>query len=69
MAARKRYVYMDVLRIAACLCVIYNHVNEYGFYMFAYRQVGSCLYCLVMMLICMIPVWLLRRIPGVSKLL
>lgn len=42
----KRYVYMDVLRIAACLCVIYNHVNEYGFFMFASREPGSAQYYL-----------------------
>lgn len=44
MNIRKRYVYMDVLRITACLCVIYNHVNEYGFFMFAGREIGSAQY-------------------------
>ena len=40
----KRHVYMDVLRIAACLCVIYNHTEEYGFFMFATREPGSMQY-------------------------
>lgn len=41
MNERQRYVYMDVLRAIACLCVIYNHVREFGFFMFATREVGS----------------------------
>ena len=40
----KRHLYMDVLRIAACLCVIYNHTEEYGFFMFATREPGSMQY-------------------------
>lgn len=41
MGERKRSVYLDILRAMACLCVIYNHVNEYGFFMFAAREIGS----------------------------
>ena len=44
----KRRVYLDVLRIAACLCVVYNHTNEYGFFMFATREPGSMQYFLEM---------------------
>ena len=44
MNGKQRYVYMDVLRAIACLCVIYNHVNEYGFFMFATQEIGSLQY-------------------------
>ena len=35
---------MDVLRIIACLCVIYNHSYEYGFSMYGERTIGSAQY-------------------------
>ena len=41
---KRRIVYLDALRILACLCVIYMHINERGQYMFAYREIGSALY-------------------------
>lgn len=44
MNGKRRYIYMDVLRIIACLCVIYDHVNEYGYFMFAAREIGSLQY-------------------------
>ena len=44
MNEKKRYVYMDVLRIIACLCVIYNHTYEYGFSMYGNREIGSAQY-------------------------
>lgn len=44
MDGKRRYVYMDVLRIIACLCVIYNHVYEYGYQMYVMREVGSAQY-------------------------
>lgn len=43
-SGKRRYVYMDVLRMIACLCVIYNHVYEYGYVMYAVREVGSAQY-------------------------
>lgn len=40
-AGRIHYVYMDILRIFACLCVIYNHTNERGFMRLATDDLGS----------------------------
>ena len=44
MTEKKRTVYLDVLRIIACLCVIYNHSYEYGFSMYGERALGSAQY-------------------------
>lgn len=33
---KTRKVYLDVLRIIAILCVIYNHTNEKGYYLYAF---------------------------------
>lgn len=41
---KRRIVYLDALRILACLCVIYIHINERGQFMFAYREIGSVPY-------------------------
>ncbi len=70
MNMHKRHVYMDVLRIAACLCVIYNHVNEYGYYMFAYRQVGSAQYFLELFasMLCKMAVPIFLMISGALML-
>ena len=40
------YVYMDILRILACLMVIYNHTNERGFMRLASDELGSASYFL-----------------------
>lgn len=44
MVREKRHVYMDLLRVMACFCVIYNHAKGYGFFMFASREPGSAQY-------------------------
>lgn len=33
---KNRKVYFDILRIVAILCVIYNHTNERGYYLYAF---------------------------------
>lgn len=38
---KKRVLYIDVLRIAACLAVIFNHTADKGFYLFSTRAWGS----------------------------
>lgn len=38
---RSREPYIDVLRIIACLLVIFNHTNERGFLRFASDTIGS----------------------------
>ncbi|MBE5798837.1 MAG: acyltransferase [Clostridiales bacterium] len=50
MERKNRYVYLDALRIIACLCVIYIHINERGQFMFAYRELASIPYFLEMFL-------------------
>lgn len=38
---KKRILYIDILRILACLAVIFNHTSERGFFLFATREWGS----------------------------
>ncbi len=40
-AGKLHYTYMDILRIFACLCVIYNHTNERGFMRLSADDLGS----------------------------
>ena len=40
-AGKIHYVYMDILRIFACLCVMYNHTNERGFMRLSTDDLGS----------------------------
>ena len=42
----KRHVYMEALRILACLAVIFNHSPRSSYFQFAQREVGSMLYFL-----------------------
>ena len=40
-AEQSRAEYIDVLRIIACLLVIFNHTNERGFYQYVSAELGS----------------------------
>lgn len=35
---RTRKIYFDILRILAILCVIYNHTNKRGYYLYAFEE-------------------------------
>lgn len=39
--SKKRDVYIDTLRIFACLMVIFNHTNERGFYRYVSDTIGG----------------------------
>ena len=78
---RKRIGYIDVLRILACLAVIYNHAS--GFFLFGDQEPGGLLYrlelCLSISCKFAVPVFFaisgaliamaLKRIPGIRSLL
>jgi surface polysaccharide O-acyltransferase-like enzyme len=38
---KERKVYLDLIRILAAFCVIFNHTNDNGFFLFAAREWGS----------------------------
>jgi surface polysaccharide O-acyltransferase-like enzyme len=41
--AKQRAIYIDVLRIIACIMVIFNHTNERGFYRYVTDTPGTML--------------------------
>jgi len=43
---KKRYLYIEALRVLACLAVIFNHSPRSSYFQFAQREVGSALYFL-----------------------
>lgn len=65
-AAKTRAVYLDLLRIIACLMVIFNHTNERGFYRFPADDLGSASFFLdmTMSIICKAGVPLFFMISG-----
>ena len=65
-AAKTRSVYLDLLRIIACLMVIFNHTNERGFYRFPADDLGSASFFLdmTMSIICKAGVPLFFMISG-----
>ena len=40
-AEQSRAAYIEILRIVACLLVIFNHTNERGFWRYVYDELGS----------------------------
>ena len=65
-AAKTRSLYLDLLRIIACLMVIFNHTNERGFYRFPADDLGSASFFLdmTMSVICKAGVPLFFMISG-----
>ncbi len=51
----KKKTYLDALRILAILCVIYNHTNERGYYLYAFPS-GNILNCLYIALASLVAV-------------
>ena len=64
--AKIHYVYMDILRILACLGVIYNHTNERGFMRLTTRDLGSASFFLdvTMSTVCKVGVPLFFMMSG-----
>lgn len=38
---KKKYLYLEVMRIFACFFVIFNHTEKYGFFLFSQRPAGG----------------------------
>lgn len=65
-SAKVHYVYMDIIRIFACLAVMYNHTNERGFMRMSTDDLGSASYFLdvTMSTVCKVGVPLFFMMSG-----
>ncbi len=63
---KTHYIYMDILRIIACLMVIFNHTNERGFMRLAADDIGSASFFLdvLMSTVCKVGVPLFFMMSG-----
>jgi len=63
---KSRSIYLEVIRIVACLMVIFNHTNERGFYRLSLDRLGSASFYLdtLMSIVCKAGVPLFFMISG-----
>lgn len=65
-----RYIYIELMRILAVFCVIFNHTSSKGFFLFAHRSINSIAFWIYMVpsIVCRISVPLFLMISGALML-